>query len=157
MMRRLAGPGLALIFAIGSGPAATAKMPQGFEVQHSWSRPAAKGTTGVGYMVMVNRSSASVNIVNAASPMARAVEFHKSAMSGAMMTMEHLSAGVAVPAGRQLSFAPGGYHLMFVGLTKALKAGDQIPATLTLSDGSTLLVRFDVRAGGAMPPGAPHR
>ena len=58
-----------------------------------------------------------------------------------------------LPAGASVTFAPGGYHLMFVGLTKPLKAGDTVPATLTFASGAKVKASFVV---GLAPPAAEH-
>ncbi|MOA50683.1 hypothetical protein D3C78_1737360 [compost metagenome] len=38
--------------------------------------------------------------------------------------------GVDIPAGGTLTFAPGGYHLMLLGLKKPLAAEERFPVTL---------------------------
>jgi copper(I)-binding protein len=77
---------------------------------------------------------------------------HASSMAGGVMRMAP-EARVPVPAGGQVSFAPGGRHLMLVGLKRPLKIGDRVPATLTFASGTRLQVDFVVQAqapaGGA--------
>ncbi|WP_165837152.1 copper chaperone PCu(A)C [Phenylobacterium hankyongense] len=126
----------------------------GLEVIQPWSRPAAAGTTGVGYMTLANRGRALDALVAVASPVARKVEMHSASMAGGIMRMDRQDR-VAIPAGGQVAFAPGGYHLMLVGLAKPLKAGDSVPATLTFASGAKLKVDFAVGTGlgaPAMPP-----
>jgi copper(I)-binding protein len=60
---------------------------------------------------------------------------------------------VSVPAGGAVTFAPGGYHLMFLGLTKALGTGDTLPATLSFSSGAKVKATFVV---GLAPPVEAH-
>lgn len=64
-------------------------------------------------------------------------------------------ARVAVPAGGSVTFAPGGYHLMLIGLTKPVKTGDAVPATLTFASGAKVKVSF-VAAMGPPAAGAHH-
>ena len=92
-------------------------------------------------------------LVAVASPLARKVEMHRSVMAGGVMSMQR-QAQVAVPAGGAVRFAPGGHHLMFLGLTRSLKAGDGLPATLTFASGAKLNVTFAVGTG--IGPPAPH-
>jgi hypothetical protein len=75
-------------------------------------------------------------------------------MEGGIMRMAP-AASVAIPPGGSVNFAPGGYHLMFVGIARNLKPGDQIPATLRFSDGGRAAVSFQVGSGAAAPPMAP--
>jgi copper(I)-binding protein len=67
------------------------------------------------------------------------------------MKMERQDAGVTIPPGKQVAFAPGGYHVMFLGLTKPTKLGDKLPATLVFKSGARLKVEFQVAAAA---PGA---
>jgi copper(I)-binding protein len=121
------------------------------EVVQPWSRPAVAGTTGVGYMVLANHGRSSDALEKVESPIAERVEMHSSAMAGGIMTMEKQDK-VAVPAGGQTTFGPGAYHLMLIGLTKTLKPGDHVPATLSFASGARLKVAFAVSAGMGPPP-----
>jgi copper(I)-binding protein len=79
---------------------------------------------------------------------------HASAMTGGVMSMKKQDE-VAIPAGGQVTFGPGAYHLMFIGLTRTLNAGDLAPATLTFAGGAKVRVRFAVSAGMG-PPSMAH-
>ncbi len=142
-----------LLVALTTGPAQAAP-PAGLEVIRPWSRPAAAGGSGAGFMELTNRGRTADALVAVASPLARNVEMHRSVMAGGVMSMRRL-ARVAVPAGGAVRFAPGGHHLMFLGLSKPLKAGDGLPATLTFASGAKLNVTFAVGTG--IGPPAPHR
>lgn len=121
------------------------------EVLQPWSRPAVAGTNAVGYMVLANRGHAADALEKVESPIAAQVEMHASAMTDGVMSMKR-QGEVAVPAGGQVIFGPGAYHLMFIGLTRTLNAGDLAPATLTFASGAKVKVRFAVIAGMG-PPG----
>ena len=132
------------------------------EVADPWSRPAAVGANGAGYMTLSNRGAAADTLVAIESPAAGRVEMHRSVMTGDMMSMQKLSK-VLLPPGKAITFAPAGNHLMFIGLTKAQKAGNNIPATLVFASGARLRVNFAVGAGptgaegsGGMPMGHRH-
>jgi copper(I)-binding protein len=120
------------------------------QVLQPWSRPAAAGTNGVGYMVLVNHGGAPDVLEKVESPLASRVEMHSSSMAGGVMSMKKEDK-VPVPAGGQATFGPGAYHLMFLGLTKALKPGDQAPATLSFASGARIKVAFTVSAGMGPP------
>jgi len=53
---------------------------------------------------------------------------------------------VEVPAGGDLSFAPGGYHVMLMGLKQELKPGDSFPLMLTFEKAGQLTVQVVVQA-----------
>ncbi len=132
-----------------AGPAA-AKGTGAVKVMSPWSRPAVAGSNGVGYMVLANPGRAADALTRVESPIASRVDMHSSTMAGGVMSMQQEDR-VAVPAGGQTTFGPGAYHLMFMGLTRTLKPGDAIPATLTFSSGAKVKARFAVSAGMGPP------
>lgn len=142
----------AVLLAAAAAPAVAAT-PALLQAVQPWSRPAAAGGNGAGYLTLVNRGKAADALVGAESPAAQKVEMHASSMAGGVMKMSQESR-VALPAGGQVAFAPGGRHLMLIGLKKPLKMGDKVPATLRFASGEQLKVEFVVRA--AAPAGAPQ-
>jgi copper(I)-binding protein len=146
MNRLLVAAALALIAA----PLA-ARAAGSVEVLSPWSRPAVAGTNGVGYMVLANHGRTADVLESVQSPVASRVEMHSSAISGGVMSMKKQDR-VPIPAGGRTTFGPGAYHLMFIGLTRTLKPGDQAPATLTFASGAKVTVRFAVSAGMGPPP-----
>lgn len=143
---------LALTLAV----AGSAQAAQPLSVSGAWSRPAVAGTNGVGYLVVANTGKANDALVRIESPLAAKVEMHSSSMTGGVMSMKKEDR-VAVPAGGQATFGPGGYHLMLIGLSRTVKAGDQIPATLTFASGAKLKASFAVGMGPANPAMGPMR
>ncbi|CAN7190238.1 copper chaperone PCu(A)C [Phenylobacterium sp. LjRoot219] len=139
----------AALFAAAAAPAVAAS-PVLLEAVQPWSRPAAAGGNGAGYLTLVNRGKADA-LVGAESPVAKKVEMHTSSMSGGVMKMSQ-EQRVPLPAGGQVSFAPGGRHLMLLGLKRPLKTGERVPATLRFASGQQLKVDFVVSP--AAPSGA---
>ena len=141
---------LALTLAV----AGTAQAAQPLSVSGAWSRPAVAGTNGVGYLVVANTGKADA-LVEVESPLAAKVEMHSSSMAGGVMSMKKEDR-VPVPAGGKAVFGPGGYHLMLIGLTRTLKVGDQVPATLTFASGAKVKASFAVGMGAANPAPTHH-
>jgi copper(I)-binding protein len=128
--------------------------PSGLQVTQPWSRPAAAGTTGAGFLTLVNAGKAPDALVGAASPLAARVEIHRSRMTGGVMQMSRQDR-VPVPPGGQVPFAPGGYHLMLYGLKKPLNPGDKVPLTLAFASGARLSTELVVGTGLG-PPAMAH-
>jgi len=149
MKRFLLAAALALVAT--AAHAATYRLGS-LEVSQAWSRPSVAGVNGVGYMTVANRGKAADALVRVESPAAAKVEMHSSSMAGGVMSMAKQDR-VAIPAGGQAVFGPGGYHLMLIGLKTAAKPGDEIPATLTFASGAKLKIAFAV-GNGAGPPAA---
>lgn len=149
--------GLTAAALISAAPAQAATYRLGgLEVGQPWSRPAAAGTNGAGFMTLTNRGPAPDTLIAVESPAARKVEMHRTSMTGGVMSMKRLDS-VLLPPGKAITFAPAGYHLMLIGLDSPLKAGDAVPVTLVFSSGARLKAVFAVGAGpmgGASAAGA---
>lgn len=65
-------------------------------------------------------------------------------MNGGMMTMREV-ASVMLPAGDSVVFEPGGYHLMFIGLTEPLEVGTTFDVELEFATAAPVTVTFEVR------------
>ena len=69
------------------------------------------------------------------------------------MRMRPLPAGLTVPPGGAAALAPGGRHVMLIGLRRPLGAGTIVPLTLHFAGGLTVDMEAPVRpAGGGAPP-----
>jgi len=125
----------------------------------SIDKPFSRATPGgakvaAGYMTITNNGTAADRLVSASSPAAGKVEIHEMTMQGDVMKMHQLSGGLLVGAGKTISLAPGGYHLMLVELKAPLKKGDKVPVTLNFEKAGKIDVTLDVQAIGA--PAAEH-
>jgi len=137
--------------ALSAALLASAAVAGPLAAKDAWTRPAAAGGTAAGYLTLVNRGGPDL-LVGADSPLAQRVEAHASGMAGGMMQMSAEPA-VPIPAGGEVVFAPGGRHLMLIGLKRALRIGDHVPVTLRFRSGARLAVDLAVRTTG--PAGAP--
>jgi copper(I)-binding protein len=87
-------------------------------------------STGAFYLTITNDGDESDRLIAVESDAAEAVEIHNVEMDGNVMHMMHEEDGVEIPAGETLVLDPGGYHVMLVGLTESLLAGEEFTATL---------------------------
>ncbi|MDE2488803.1 MAG: copper chaperone PCu(A)C [Alphaproteobacteria bacterium] len=142
-------PFLVVAIALTAGAAHAASFRSGpLEVTQPWSRPAVMGFSGVGYMRVSNHGREAETLIGVESPIASHVEMHRSMMKDGVMSMAP-APRVAIPPGGSVTFAPGGYHLMFMDLKRNLKPGDRAPATLIFSDHRRISVSFEVTSGEA--------
>ncbi len=102
-------------------------------VTDTWAKAADSGMTAA-FGEIANSSNRDITIVTASSPAATKVELHEVVDS----TMRQVHGGLVIPAGQTLTLEPGGFHLMFMGLTAPVMAGDEVSIMLTLDDGSQL-------------------
>jgi copper(I)-binding protein len=129
--------GLVLLSACGGAKALT--------VENAWARPAPAGGTGGAFFTIHNPVGVADRLLSAQSPLAGMAELHLSKMENGVASMVRQDY-VEVPAGGELSFAPGGYHVMLMGLKRELKPGDSFPLMLTFEKAGQLTVQVEVKA-----------
>lgn len=106
-----------------------------------------------GYLTIVNGAEAADTLVSATSPRAASVEVHEMSMDGAVMRMRQVTGGLAIPSGGEVSLAPGGNHLMFMGVTQPFAEGESIPVTLTFANAGAVEVQLPVQREAPMAMG----
>jgi copper(I)-binding protein len=105
-------------------------------VTRAWVRlPAVAGQPGAAYFT-VEGGRAATRLTRIESALVLHIEMHESISGMGMATMKPL-AGVDVPAGASVVFAPGGRHAMLFGIEAAVKPGTAIPLRFGFADGTT--------------------
>lgn len=118
----------------------------GVVVENAWIReapPAAKALAG--YMVVKNTSSSDKILIGASSSDFANVMLHRTIVDNGMAKMIHQTA-ITIPAKGEVVFEPNGYHVMLMGPTRVLKAGDKVEISLKFKDGEVVKVMHEVRA-----------
>ncbi len=105
--------------------------------------PVAK--TSAAFMQLQNSSSTEGFLVSADTPAAAVVELHTHTMDEGVMRMRQVPQ-ITLPPNTTVSLEPGGLHIMFFDLKSPLSPGDEVPITLTFSDGSSKAVTAEVRS-----------
>lgn len=104
-----------------------------------------------GYLTVTNSGEGPDRLVAAACACADRVELHTMSTEGGVMRMSQVE-GFDVPAGGVLTLAPGGDHLMFLGLREPLTAGERVSVILTFERAGEIEADFAV----VTTPGAGH-
>jgi len=86
--------------------------------------------SSAGYLTVRNNGTDDDWIVAATSDLARKTELHSMTMDNGVMRMRQVEGGIPVPAGGTVTLAPGGYHIMLIGLKAPLHAGQAYDVTL---------------------------
>ncbi len=132
---------------MGSGPnegkvAATAGS---VEIVDPWARSATlEGGNSAIYMVLRNTSDTADKLIAVSGDVADAVELHESSMENGVMSMHPVEGGLEVPAKGSVELKPGSYHIMLIGLSKTLKAGDVVTVKLEFQSGASAEVMAPV-------------
>jgi hypothetical protein len=113
-------------------------------VTGGWFRALPASVPSGGYFTLHNGSSKTITLTGASSPACGMLMLHKTEDKGGTMDMIDMPS-IPVPAGTDLKFAPGGYHLMCTDVTPAMKPGATVPVTLELQGGAKLPATFVVK------------
>jgi copper(I)-binding protein len=123
-------------------------------VSDSWARATPPGVSVGAVYLTINGGSADDRLVGASTERASMVQLHTIEESDGVTAMRHVD-GVAVPARSQVVLAPNGTHIMLMGLTGPLVAGETFPLGLRFEKAGEQTVRVVVRAAGEQGPAAP--
>ncbi|MBI1208971.1 MAG: copper chaperone PCu(A)C [Azospirillum sp.] len=122
------------------------------EIEHPWARAtAASAQTGAAYLEILNRGTTPDRLIGAASPAAAKVELHTHIRDGGVMKMRPVEAIDLAPAG-SVKLAPGGLHIMLLGLTQPLTKGAMFPLTLTFEQAGAVTVEVAIQGPGDGAP-----
>jgi copper(I)-binding protein len=156
-MRSFIAPATLIAAMLAATPLAAHEYESGaLSVAHPWSRataPTAK--TGALYFIVENKGDADDRLiaVTVDPSVAAATEMHGTTMDGDVMRMRPEPDGLPIPAHGTLILAPGGYHVMLLGLASPLAEGARIPATLVFEGAGPVAVEIAVEAAGAVSEG----
>jgi periplasmic copper chaperone A len=145
--------------ATGATTAPAASVTAGdLTIETPWLRATPNGAkVAGGYVRITNRGTTPDTLTAAAVPFARTGDIHSMAMEGGVMKMAPVSGGLTIKPGETVELKPGGYHLMFEGLSGAPRAGETVSGTLTFTRAGTVPVTFTVAPIGAAAPGGQHQ
>ncbi|GLK47598.1 hypothetical protein GCM10017620_05710 [Brevundimonas intermedia] len=110
----------------------------------AWCRPSPNGAKAGGCYVTLTAATDD-RLTGGASPRAAELQVHEMKTENGMMKMAQLTEGLPLPAGQAVGLAPGGNHLMLIGLTAPLVAGETVPITLTFASAPQVTVQAAVR------------
>lgn len=103
--------------------AAGCSSPGELQVIDPWARPGTLGGNSAVYFTIDNPAAQADTLLSAAGDIAEKVELHlsKSGKDGVMMMEQQ--AAVPVASNSAVLFAPGGLHVMLIGLNQELLVG----------------------------------
>ena len=136
-MRLSVLPVLLLLAAASDAPS--------FRIDHPWARASAGAAkNGAAYLTITGKGAPD-RLTAVESPAADKVQLHESIDDKGVMKMRPVPA-LALEPGKTVTLAPGGYHIMMMGLKAPLKAGDTFPMTLRFEHAPPLTVSVTVEA-----------
>lgn len=103
---------------------------------------AATAKAGGGYVTIANTGESDDALIGVAADFPK-VQIHESYEEDGVHKMQHVER-IALPAGETVELAPGGYHVMFMGLSDPFEVGEDIPVTLIFEKAGEVEVTFTV-------------
>lgn len=121
----------------------------------AWIRETPPSVATAAAYARIEGAGTADRLIGARTDVCDRVEIHTHVAQNGVMTMTKIEA-LAIPAGGAATLAPGGDHLMLMGLHHPLKAGDTVSFTLVFENGGEITVPFQVRDAraptAAQPP-----
>lgn len=119
-------------------------------LEHAWTRATPpKARAGGGYLTITNHGSEADRLISGKADFAKRTEIHEMAVIDDVMKMRKLDDGLEIPAGGTATLKPGGYHVMFMGMTEGLTEGTVVDVTLTFAKAGDVVIRMPVSKVGA--------
>ena len=122
----------------------TAAATPAITIENGWIRALPGTVPSGGYFVLHNAGKGAATLIGAESPGCGMLMLHLSENKGGMSAMRHVES-VDVAPGGTLAFKQGGYHLMCMQPTAAIKPGASVPVTLIFQGGMKVTASFAVR------------
>lgn len=115
-------------------------------VTDAWARVTlGKIANSAAYFSIENGGTSDDRLIDARGEISDKIELHTHIRDGDVMRMRRLDAGVGVPAGKSVAFAPGGHHVMLIGVKSPLKEGNTIALTLVFEKAGVIVVDVPVK------------
>ncbi len=142
----LSGLGLAILPI-----AATAQSASRPTIELAWARATPPGVdVGAVYLTIRNLGARADQLVALHSAASERAEIHETKTTDGIMRMRQITAAT-VPAGGVLALAPGGLHVMLIGLRSPLLPGATVPLVLTFRHAGEVATKAVVQAPGSEP------
>lgn len=132
---------LAIVFALAIDSFAETPM-----VHDAWVRqPPPSSRITAGYLVIHNAGGSAARLVNISTPLAARVEVHETTINEEGTALMRKVDELVIQPGEVVKLAPGGLHLMIMGLKGPISAGEKFPLELSFKEGGVVKVEAEVR------------
>jgi hypothetical protein len=126
-------------------------------ISHPWSRATAPSQkVGAVFMTIKTNGNSLDRLIGAQSPDAETVQIHNHTMDNGVMRMRRVD-GVTIPADGEAVLAPGGFHIMLIGLKAPLFEETVIPLTLVFEKAGKVEIEAVIEAAGARQATSPNK
>ncbi|TKD13871.1 copper chaperone PCu(A)C [Rhodobacter capsulatus] len=158
MIKGIAAPLCALMLALApvSGQAHEAQAGALTIIHPAIPAVMSGAQAAAGYFTIVNAGDSADRLTAVEVDFATMAMLHASETDAGGVTRMVDVAAVEVPAGATVKFAPGGLHVMFMGLSAPIAEGVLLPGTLVFDHAGKVPVEFMVTTAGKAPDMSGH-
>ena len=122
-------------------------------VVHPWSRATAPSQKAGGvYLRIENASNQPDRLIGVESDLADVTSLHTIIRDGDVIKMRPVQSGIEVPANGHIVLAPGGNHVMLIGLRQQLVQESTVPLVLVFEHAGRVEIEAVVEAAGSRGP-----
>jgi hypothetical protein len=121
----------------------------------AWARATPPGADVAAVYVTIRGSATADRLTSASTPRAAMTHLHAVDESGGVAKMRPVD-GIEIPAGKTVTLAPKGHHLMLMGIDKPFVSGEHFPLTLHFDRGGDRVIDVEVRPATAAAESAPR-
>ena len=117
---------------------------QSLQISDPWMKAAESGMTAA-FGDLKNLGEEDITLSEVTTDVSAMVELHETVSKDGEMVMQRKEGGFTIAPGESHVLAPGGDHIMIMELSRPLEVGEEVPITLTMSDGSSLDITATVK------------
>ena len=140
---------IAIVVALWAGASPTLA-EESVRVSDAWARASVLASRPVASYLTIE-SAVEDRLLGVTTPVAGHVMIHVVEKDGDVSRMKHIET-LEVPTGERITLAPGGMHLMLMGLQDKLSEGTTFPMTLSFENAGEITVEVSVLGIAAEGP-----
>jgi|TARA_R110000787_G_scaffold64391_10_gene145412 hypothetical protein len=140
---------IAIVVALWAGASPTLA-EESVRVSDAWARASVLASRPVASYLTIE-SAVEDRLLGVTTPVAGHVMIHAVEKDGDVSRMKHIET-LEVPTGERITLAPGGMHLMLMGLQDKLSEGTTFPMTLSFENAGEITVEVSVLGIAAEGP-----
>src|SRR5690625_4653469 len=127
----------------------TAAAAQDIQIEDAWARASiGQVANSAAYLRIENSGEKPDRLIAVETTAAERAELHDHLMEDDIARMVEVEA-IPVGAGESIALEPHGLHIMLIGLTEPLRAGDSVDLTLHFEEQGAMELDAEVRSLGA--------
>lgn len=113
------------------------------EIHNAWVRPTAQGQNAAVYFSLHNHTDTDEELLSISSNVTDTIEIHETKVENDVAQMTMLDS-LPIAADEEITFGPGGLHVMLVGVQQELVLGEHIGIILHFREHADIVVNVHV-------------